>query len=164
VALLLGLLGADPGKTHRAVLRLAAHRHETHRQGRPASPEQARLIASLAIKAGFVGGIVVDFPNSAKARKHYLCLSFERSYAIPTAIEDASLIYGGEWDEESRELGVLGSRSRTYVKRRRKGEQARPNVKSADWIKRKKDQQRKRGKEVRRDSKYTGRKRRSRRF
>jgi 18S rRNA (guanine1575-N7)-methyltransferase len=32
------------------------------------------MITSSALKAGFTGGIVVDYPNSAKARKTYLCL------------------------------------------------------------------------------------------
>jgi len=27
-----------------------------------------------ATKAGFSGGVVVDYPNSTKAKKYYLCL------------------------------------------------------------------------------------------
>lgn len=51
----------------------------------PENPEQAVLIASCASKVGFAGGVVVDYPNSTKAKKYYLCLSFERSYKVPTA-------------------------------------------------------------------------------
>ena len=52
----------------------------------PENEEQALLIAQCASKVGFAGGVVVDFPNSSKAKKHYLCLSFERSYRVPTAL------------------------------------------------------------------------------
>lgn len=52
----------------------------------PETSEQAVLIAQCASKVGFAGGVVVDFPNSSKAKKYYLCLSFERSYQVPTAI------------------------------------------------------------------------------
>lgn len=52
----------------------------------PESPEQAYLIAQSASKVGFAGGLVVDYPNSTKAKKYYLCLSFERSYRVPTAL------------------------------------------------------------------------------
>ena len=33
------------------------------------------MITSAAMKAGFRGGIVVDFPNSTKAKKKYLVLT-----------------------------------------------------------------------------------------
>lgn len=34
-------------------------------------------------RAGFTGGLVVDYPNSTKAKKYYLCLSFEHGYKTP---------------------------------------------------------------------------------
>ena len=40
----------------------------------PTSDDQVQLITSIAQKAGFGGGIVVDNPNSKKARKVFLCL------------------------------------------------------------------------------------------
>ena len=52
----------------------------------PETPEQALLIAQSASKVGFAGGVVIDYPNSSKAKKYYLCLSFERSYAVPRAL------------------------------------------------------------------------------
>lgn len=52
----------------------------------PENEEQAVLIAQSASRVGFAGGIVVDYPNSSKAKKYYLCLSFERSYRVPTAL------------------------------------------------------------------------------
>jgi 18S rRNA (guanine1575-N7)-methyltransferase len=53
----------------------------------PETSEQAVLIASCASKVGFSGGIVIDYPNSSKAKKYYLCLSFERSYQLPKSLE-----------------------------------------------------------------------------
>lgn len=35
------------------------------------------------LRAGFTGGLVVDYPNSTKAKKYYLCLSFEHGYKTP---------------------------------------------------------------------------------
>lgn len=55
----------------------------------PQDDSQATLLATAAAKAGFAGGVVVDFPNSAKAKKHYLCLSLERNYRKPQAKIDA---------------------------------------------------------------------------
>ncbi|CAN0369531.1 unnamed protein product, partial [Laminaria digitata] len=49
----------------------------------PDSTEQAVLISSCAARAGFTGGLVVDYPNSTKAKKYYLCLSFEHGYKTP---------------------------------------------------------------------------------
>ena len=52
----------------------------------PEDSDQALLIAQIASRVGFAGGVVIDYPNSTKAKKYYLCLSFERSYRIPTAL------------------------------------------------------------------------------
>jgi 18S rRNA (guanine1575-N7)-methyltransferase len=110
----------------------------------PQNAEQAILIASCATRVGFAGGLLVDFPNSTKAKKYYLCLSFEQGYAVPKAL--------------GAEEGVVAVGRET--KQRGKGKH-RVGVKSREWILQKKERDRKRGKEVRPDSKYTGRKRRS---
>lgn len=52
----------------------------------PENSEQAVLIATSASRVGFAGGIVIDYPNSSKSKKYYLCLSFERTYKVPTAL------------------------------------------------------------------------------
>jgi 18S rRNA (guanine1575-N7)-methyltransferase len=52
----------------------------------PENPEQAVMIVQAASRVGFAGGLVVDYPNSSKAKKFYLCLSFERSYKVPAAL------------------------------------------------------------------------------
>ncbi|KXN92210.1 hypothetical protein AN958_08663, partial [Leucoagaricus sp. SymC.cos] len=95
----------------------------------PSSDDQIQLITSIAQKAGFGGGIVVDYPNSKKAKKVFLCLFVGGGshQDIPKGLE-------GEGEEDSKE--------------------------DRDWILKKKELYRKRGKEdVPRDSKYTGRKR-----
>ena len=51
----------------------------------PENAEQVVLIAQAASRVGFAGGVLVDYPNSTKAKKYFLCLSFERSYQIPDA-------------------------------------------------------------------------------
>jgi len=52
---------------------------------------------------------------------------------------------------------VCGSRERTHLGKRSDG--SRPSIKSREWIQNKKERQRKQGKDVVHDSKYTGRKR-----
>lgn len=41
----------------------------------PQSPSQTQTVAQAAAHAGFGGGIVVDYPHSARARRMYLVLS-----------------------------------------------------------------------------------------
>ena len=40
----------------------------------PSSPEQVEMITNAAMKNGFTGGLIVDFPNSKKAKKYFLFL------------------------------------------------------------------------------------------
>lgn len=105
---------------------------------------QAVLISECAAKVGFAGGVVVDYPNSAKAKKHYLVLTFDRAYTAPLGLGETSLRKG---------VRVDGGRKEKRVVRKKK------NGKSKEWILNKKETQRKKGKDVRADTKYTGRKR-----
>lgn len=126
----------------------------------PESSEHAILISECAAKVGFAGGIVVDYPNSTKAKKHYLVLSFERSYKAPqglTGVEGALL------NDQRGRSGVrvadkdprkAGGKSRAGPPRKKKG-----GGKTKEWILHKKETQRKRGKDTRKDTKFTGRKR-----
>merc|ERR1712176_280255 len=60
----------------------------------PETAEQAVLISECAAKVGFAGGIVVDYPNSTKAKKHYLVLSSDKTYKSPSGLTtDASLLH-----------------------------------------------------------------------
>ena len=111
----------------------------------PETPEQAVLVSECAAKVGFAGGIVVDYPNSAKAKKHYLVLSFDRSYKAPQGLTDGSL-FGVRVDKESE-------------KKKRPPKKKKGGIKTKEWIIHKKEKQRTKGKNVRPDTKYTARKR-----
>lgn len=119
----------------------------------PETAEQAVLISECAAKVGFAGGVVVDYPNSTKAKKHYLVLSFERAYKAPEGLTEGSLLSGGKLDSvrvDSKKSNK--NKGKVHSKKKKYG-----TVK--DWVVNKKETQRKKGKDVRPDSKYTGRKR-----
>merc|ERR1712118_523978 len=40
----------------------------------PENSRHVEMITSAAMRCGFIGGIVVDFPNSTNAKKHYLVI------------------------------------------------------------------------------------------
>ena len=44
------------------------------------------LITAQAMKAGFTGGLVVDYPNSTKAKKFFLCLMTGGQQPLPAAL------------------------------------------------------------------------------
>ncbi len=54
----------------------------------PETPTQMEEISSCAMRCGFSGGLVIDFPNSTKAKKYYLCLfaGFDASPSLPKAL------------------------------------------------------------------------------
>ena len=117
----------------------------------PENPAQVELITSQAMRAGFTGGVVVDYPNSAKAKKMFLCLF------SGTVVQRLPSGLGTE--------GAQGVDSVAYSQQRDRFAQhkgnRRPAKKSRDWIQEKKERRRKQGKDVRKDSKYTGRKRKT---
>uniref|UniRef100_A0A3Q3GD95 18S rRNA (guanine-N(7))-methyltransferase n=1 Tax=Labrus bergylta TaxID=56723 RepID=A0A3Q3GD95_9LABR len=94
----------------------------------PENSEQLELITTQAMRAGFGGGMVVDYPNSSKAKKFFLCLF----------------------------AGVTGVLPKVRNKGNMKGKSVK---KGKDWIFEKKERRRRQGKEVRADTKYTGRQR-----
>jgi len=102
-----------------------------------------------AKRAGFNGGLVIDYPESSKAKKYYLVLIIG-GQANPCLPKPLSAVNGSTVSYAER-----SSRSS-------KGQQ-RHGVKSVkDWIQGKKERRRRQGKETRPDSKYTGRKRSNR--
>jgi len=114
----------------------------------PEDSAQVQMITESAMKAGFTGGIVVDYPNSTRAKKYFLCLFAGQS------TEELPLALGVEGEENPNTVTVIGR------KRQEKGKKSdRPSVKSKEWIIQKKERQRRQGKEVKADTKYTGRKR-----
>lgn len=144
----------------------------------PENDAQVELCMKAATKSGFGGGLVVDYPNSRKARKCFLVLWVGGTMRIPAGVmndeelalaeqqngkqemprglvaehEDPDAV--GQVKFEGRTTGKKGKRAIKKAKALDKG--------SKDWILRKKTLYRKRGKEdVPLDSKYTARKRRT---
>lgn len=54
----------------------------------PENAEQIELITSQAMKAGFYGGLVVDYPNSTKAKKYFLVLMTGGAMLLPKGLCD----------------------------------------------------------------------------
>nr|XP_054773028.1 probable 18S rRNA (guanine-N(7))-methyltransferase [Lytechinus pictus] len=120
----------------------------------PENPSQLELITSQAMRAGFTGGLVVDFPNSTRAKKMFLCLFAGVSNpTLPKALGTGN------------DRGVPTQASFTDSRMRYRNMKGKSVKKSREWIKEKKERRRRQGKgEVRPDSKYTGRKRSGKAF
>ncbi|SBT71652.1 S-adenosylmethionine-dependent methyltransferase, putative [Plasmodium malariae] len=98
------------------------------------------------MRAGFGGGVVVDYPNSTKSKKYYLCLW-----------EGSSMVSHPPNQIEYEEDEVISLERRSHNKKAKK-----QIKKNKEWIMKKKEQRRMKGLHVKRDSKYTGRKRKGR--
>lgn len=59
----------------------------------PENESQMELLTTQAMKAGFYGGVVVDYPNSAKAKKFFLVLMTGGSAPLPQAL--GKFLYNG---------------------------------------------------------------------
>lgn len=172
-------------KDHKSVKRLDAFFTSLYRclrrgaraalQFYPENETQLELITAVAHRCGFTGGLVVDFPNSTKAKKYYLVIfagvdpDAAAKQTLPKALGTAG---GGsaddDEDEEDDQAGGAGAGSGSggqvnYEARRAKHKSGKrrekSSVKGKAWIQAKKQAQSRRGVEVRPDSKYTGRKR-----
>ncbi|KAL4223728.1 Williams Beuren syndrome chromosome region 22 protein [Mactra antiquata] len=116
----------------------------------PENSSQLELITQQAMRSGFTGGLVVDYPNSTKAKKMFLCL-----------------FAGGQPQQLPKGLGTEESQTNksqiTFSDKRERMKNVRGKSlkKSRDWILEKKERRRRQGKEVRPDTKYTGRKRKA---
>ncbi|XP_001504560.1 18S rRNA (guanine-N(7))-methyltransferase isoform X1 [Equus asinus] len=116
----------------------------------PENSEQLELITTQATRAGFTGGVVVDYPNSTKAKKFYLCLFSGPSTFVPKGLN------GNVEEEEAGESRFTSGRIPYRIARRGVVR------KSREWVLEKKERRRRQGKEVRPDTQYTGRKRKPR--
>lgn len=98
----------------------------------PTTDDQIQLITSIAQKAGFGGGIVVDYPNSKKARKVFLCLYVGSGggQQVPKGL-----------DGEGEEVGDSKARFEARRERgsKREKDSKRKSIKGRDWILRKKE-------------------------
>ncbi|KAH9035511.1 williams-Beuren syndrome critical region protein 22 [Lactarius pseudohatsudake] len=127
----------------------------------PTSDDQVQLITSIAQKAGFGGGVVVDYPNSKKARKVFLCL-FVGDGRAASAAPQLPAALDGDGGAEGEDAKATFEKRRQRESRREKSGKQKVAKGGKDWILRKKELYRRRGKDdVPRDSKFTGRKRRA---
>ncbi|XP_023943880.1 probable 18S rRNA (guanine-N(7))-methyltransferase [Bicyclus anynana] len=111
----------------------------------PENESQLDLLTTQAMKAGFYGGVVVDYPNSAKAKKFFLVLMTGGAAPLPQAL-------GTEESDNSLQI--------KYARREAsKGARGKPLKNTRAWLIEKKEKRRKQGKETKPDTKYTGRKR-----
>lgn len=160
----------------------------------PENTEQVELITAQATKAGFFGGVVVDFPNSTKAKKMFLVLMTGGAMPLPKALgtesEDRQTVANSKRFDfyifvthyfrylvfcnliyilncmcffyffylTIYEILIILSilHYREYIKKARDNKSLK---KSREWIMEKKERRRRQGKQVRDDTKYTGRKR-----
>jgi 18S rRNA (guanine1575-N7)-methyltransferase len=108
----------------------------------PNNPQQIEIITQSAVKAGFLADLTVDFPDSTKAKKYYLVLHTGSSsfYKPPLPLKDENEV-------------------QVYKRKSKKSKHVKVNQQSKQWIQNKKQRQKKQGKDVKPDSKYTGRKR-----
>lgn len=112
----------------------------------PNSDDQVQLITQCAQRAGFGGGLVVDYPNSRKARKMYLCLMVGQQ-EVPKGLDG----------EEMTSSDKAKKREQIQNERRRRRDSGRDGKKGKkksskdltgkEWVLKKKDLYRTRGKE-----------------
>jgi len=114
----------------------------------PENDAQVSLITQQAMRAGFSGGLVVDYPNSAKAKKIFLCLM--------TGGGNDKLPKGLGAEEKQRSRGQISFSERKEKIRNLKGAKHQTHK---SWVLEKKERRLRQGQETKRDSKYTGRKR-----
>ena len=60
----------------------------------PENSEQMELVTAQAMKAGFYGGVVVDYPNSTKAKKFFLVLMTGGNVPLPKGLGSAEETQG----------------------------------------------------------------------
>lgn len=127
----------------------------------PENPAQLEMITAAAMRSGFSGGLVVDFPHSTRAKKYFLCLICGPP-SVNTTLPKARGEQGGsETDESSDDEGnsTVGFSER---RRPRKKLKVSKKGKGREWVFKKKEQRRSKGFVVPQDTKYTARKRKTR--
>lgn len=129
----------------------------------PENLAQRELILGFAMRAGFAGGVVVDYPHSTKRRKEFLVLTCgppSLGAAVPNgkgenadSCSDNDELSG---DDENQTVCISDRhRPRKRQKTNKKG-------KGRQWVLKKKEQMRRKGNAVPPDTKYTARKRKAR--
>lgn len=114
----------------------------------PDSPEQIQTLTDCALRNGFGGGVVVDFPNSTKSKKYYLCL-WAGSPIIRKLPDNANVLENEQEDTIRRDTKRSSKKTKKAIEKRR------------DYILRKKEKRRRKGLDVPKDTKYTGKRRKA---
>lgn len=60
----------------------------------PENGDQMELVTTQAMKAGFYGGVVIDYPNSTKAKKYFLVLMTGGNVPLPKGLGTESASEG----------------------------------------------------------------------
>ncbi|OLY80785.1 putative 18S rRNA (guanine-N(7))-methyltransferase [Smittium mucronatum] len=77
----------------------------------PENDDQISMILSSAMSCGFTGGMVIDYPNSKKAKKNYLCLFAGSSQAFSSQKLPAAIGI----DDQNTVSNSLREKSRLYI-------------------------------------------------
>lgn len=128
---------------------------------------QSEMIMKAAMRAGFAGGVVVDFPHSTKARKTYLVLTCGQSSmqtSLPKGKGEDGESCSDDDDDDDDEGDVDGKQTVGIYDRHRPTKRMKITKKGKGkaWVLKKKNQMRNKGCSVPPDTKYTARKRKDR--
>ena len=117
----------------------------------PESDDQVTFIMSQATRAGFGGGLVVDYPNSVKAKKIYLVLWVGGEMLVGPNGEGQGVkqTLPAPLDFDESGSTVLHETRKAHDRRRDRHKKSRKIESSKQFIQRKKDINRSRGKLVR---------------
>jgi len=127
----------------------------------PENHAQAHMLTTAAMKVGFSGGLLVDYPNSAKAKKYFLVLMCgppRQDQSMPKALTEERI-------QEEQQVSVHERRKAKKRMHQRErtggtGSKRHPEQKGKTWVLHKKELYRQRGRtDIPSDSKYTARKR-----
>ncbi|KAL5999230.1 hypothetical protein ACLOJK_040680 [Asimina triloba] len=127
----------------------------------PENEAQLALITTSAMRSGFGGGAVVDYPHSTRAKKYFLVLtcgppSLSTIHPKAKGEDDNSSSDDNSSDEENQTVGISDRH------RPRKKQKVTKKGRGREWVLKKKEQMRMKGHSVPPDTKYTARKRKSR--
>ena len=118
----------------------------------PANEDQTRLLMREAIRCALACTLLVDNQQSKKKRKYFLIVVAGAPGTKITVTPKTS-----EYSSDKEPIAIYHK-----IGKKINIKKTRPSVKSRQWILKKKARQRRQGRDVRPDTKYTGRKRRSR--
>ncbi|XP_031474395.1 18S rRNA (guanine-N(7))-methyltransferase RID2 [Nymphaea colorata] len=127
----------------------------------PENQAQLEMITTAAMAAGFAGGLVVDYPHSTRAKKYFLCLICGPP-SITTTLPKAKGEHGESCSEEGSSDEDDGTVNVAERRRPRKKQKITKKGKGREWLLKKKEQMRRKGHTVPPDTRYTGRKRKTR--